>query len=364
MKVPLNDLSRVDPGQLKIEIGLVEEILRRGVYLKSDFTKQFEDSISQRVGKQHTLAVGNGTDALRLAFAGLGLKRGDLILTTPNAGGYATSAARSLELNVGFVDINETDHQMSVDSLLDFLNQNPKVKAVVATHLYGQVGDIEQISEICSSRNVLVIEDCAQSYGAKKSGLSAGHFGDAATFSFYPTKNLGAAGDAGAVSFKSRENFERATSISQYGWVGRYSIENDCGFNSRIDEIQAAILLKRSELLDTQNLKRREIIKDYRDNLKNNRLIIGNDDESFVGHLAVLVLPNREIDRRCLESAGISCGIHYPILDFHQTAWTGSFIDSSCPVAETTSKKILTIPCYPTLRKDEIEHICNNLNLL
>jgi dTDP-4-amino-4,6-dideoxygalactose transaminase len=364
VKIPLNDLSRVDPEQLKIELGLVEEILRRGVYLKSDFTKQFEESISQRVGKQYTLAVGNGTDALRLAFAGLGLKRGDLILTTPNAGGYATSAAKSLDLNVGFVDINESDHQMSVDSLLNFLDRNPKVKAIVVTHLYGQMGDIEQISEICSSRNILVIEDCAQSYGAKKSGFSAGYFGDAATFSFYPTKNLGAAGDAGAVSFRSKSNFDCATSISQYGWVDRYSIENKNGFNSRIDEIQAAILLNRSELLDIQNVKRREIVKIYRENLKNFRLIIGSDEESFVGHLAVLVLPKREIDRRLLESAGISCGIHYPILDFHQTAWTENLIDSSCPVAEVTSKQILTIPCYPTLTENEIAYICNNLSLL
>ncbi len=362
--IPLNDLSRVKDEDISHELELIKQVLKSGVYLKSNFTKQFEKLISIRTEGKHVLGVANGTEALKLAFLGLGLSEGDLLLTTPNSGGYASTAAFSIGLRVGLVDIDPRTGQISTASLVDFLKHESNVKALVVTHLFGQIGEIEEIVEICTEYGVLLIEDCAQSYGAEVSGKQAGSFGDVATFSFYPTKNLGAAGDAGAVAFIDRGAFDRASSLAQYGWAGRYRVEIFGGFNSRIDEIQAAILVARDKFTHNNNSKRREIVKTYTDSTLLPRYMIGTSSKNFVGHLAILVTNYRDQDASYLKNIGIETGIHYPILDHQQPAWSGKFTYLDLHNSEFLVSKILTIPCFPTMTNEEVSFVASSLTKL
>jgi dTDP-4-amino-4,6-dideoxygalactose transaminase len=363
-QIPLNDLARGNIFDAREELNLIAQVLRSGNYLKSRFTVQFESLISIRTQGKKVIGVANGTDALTLAYLGLGLKQGDLILTTPNSGGYATTAAFLLGLNVGLIDIDPISAQMSPESLKVFLEIDTNVKAVVLTHLYGQIGEVEQIIEICQRHGIPVIEDCAQSFGAGKLAKKAGSFGDVATFSFYPTKNLGAIGDAGAVAFKDETAYKLASVLAQYGWKDRYIISENRGFNSRIDEIQAAVLIFREKFVDLNNDRRRRIVSIYNDNCSLPRFIIGESNESFVGHLAILVTPNRKSDQQKLNSLRIDTGIHYPVLDHKQPAWIGKFKYFDLSNSEKMADSILTLPCFPGMTEKEIDRVAGALQEL
>ena len=363
-RIPLNDLSRSVISDLALEIDLIKKVLESGTYLKSGMTKQLENTLAERIPGKRTLGVANGTDSLMLAYLGLGLKSGDRILTTPNAGGYAAAAAFSLGLTVGLVDIELSTSQMSPESLKEFLSHDSNVKAVVATHLYGQIGSIEEVVDICARNDIPVIEDCAQSFGARKFGKEAGAFGRVATFSFYPTKNLGAVGDAGAVAFSEEVEFNRAKVLAQYGWSERYKITEVGGINSRIDEIQAAILVAREKSVDASNSRRREIVAQYNESLNSPRFIFGMSDESFVAHLAVMYTEDRDSDIEKFTNAGIDTGIHYPILDHQQPAWKGKFKYFDLSNSEKIVESILTLPCFPSMTESEVNQVCKNLRIL
>ena len=361
--IPLNDLSRIDSVTLASEIEVVSKVISSGNYMMGPHASALEVEISNITRSAGTVTVGNGTDALMLAMQGLGIQQGDLVATVPNAGGYATTAAIKIGAIPILVDIDPVTMQLSTDSLRRVFSNN-QVSAVVATHLYGLMADIETIRNICDEAGVLLIEDCAQAFGAKFNGNSAGSWGDAATFSFYPTKNLGALGDGGAISFKELSHLSSARQLAQYGWSTRYEVTMLGGVNSRIDEIQAAVLLLRLQHLNEENNKRRIIIKRYLDSLSDKRTMVFLDNESFVGHLAVLVTDSRAKDQAALTAAGISTGIHYPILDNYQPAWKSIFENQATPIAVTYSQKILTLPCFPQMTEDEIQLVCKTLSEL
>jgi dTDP-4-amino-4,6-dideoxygalactose transaminase len=361
--IPLNDLSRIDSVTLASEIEVVSKVISSGNYMMGPHASALEKQITKYTLGAGTVTVGNGTDALMLAMQGLGIQQGDLVATVPNAGGYATTAAIKIGAIPILVDIDLVTMQMSTDSLRRVVSKN-QLSAVVATHLYGLMADIETIRNICDEAGVLLIEDCAQAFGAKFEGKNAGSWGDAATFSFYPTKNLGAFGDGGAISFKELSHLSCARQLAQYGWSTRYEVTMIGGVNSRIDEIQAAVLLLRLQNLDEENSKRRIIIKRYLDSLSDKRTVVFLDDESFVGHLAVLVTDSREKDQEVLNAAGISTGIHYPILDNYQPAWKSIFDNPITPNAVTNSQKILTLPCFPRLTENEVQLVCKTLSEL
>ena len=362
--IPLNDLSRKSSSQIDAEIACISEVVRSGHYMKGPKTEALEKVISSKIAGKHVLCVANGTDALVLAMLGLGLKSGDKIAVTPNSGGYSTTAALEIGLVPILVDVVLQTHQLDIESLKNIFLAHPDLKCVVVTHLYGQIGEIKEIVDFCQLHNIFVIEDCAQAFGARKVDSWAGSWGDAATFSFYPTKNLGGLGDGGAIAFSSLKNFEAAREISQYGWAQRYVISRMRGMNSRIDEIQAAVLLYRIELLEAENAKRREIVSIYATSLTNNRTIVGSQLEDFVGHLCVMVTLDRDSDARVLESKGIATGIHYPVLDQHQPAWLEIFKGQTTPVAEILVNQILTLPCFPELSLDEIKTVSTEISKL
>jgi aminotransferase EvaB len=362
--VPLNDLSRWDEAD-KINVSrAIQEVIESGHFINGPKTSLLNTRLKQMLGEREIVFVGNGTDALMLALLGLGINEGDLVATVANAGGYATSAILRIGAVPVLVDVDRHTAQLSVEDLRLKLQSHPAMKAVVVTHLYGQMADMPSILTAVRNFECLVIEDCAQSIGAVQAGLTSGTFGDASTFSFYPTKNLSCLGDGGAISFKSTAHAEYARQLAQYGWSTRYVIDHEGGFNSRLDEMQAAVLLERIDGLQKNNDKRRQIMNRYKAAVKDSRFLIGEDDPSFVGHLAVLVTSSRGADMSSLNNANIATGIHYPILDHQQAGWSTYFSNVKLPNSESLVQKIVSLPCFPLLQEFEIERVCEALQSL
>jgi dTDP-4-amino-4,6-dideoxygalactose transaminase len=364
MHIPLNDLSRKSATFVDDITNSVRQVVESGRYFNGPHTKEFVSWMSSRLQSRNFLPLANGTDALILALEVLNLPTGSHVAMTPNAGGYACIAAVRAGLIPRFIDIDPTTCQMDSESLRVAFEIDKNISAVIITHLYGLVGEVSSVQQLCEKQKVALIEDCAQAFGASVDGQSVGTFGDIATFSFYPTKNLGAFGDAGGISCRDAQVFEKLISLSQYGWRDRYQIEIDRGFNSRMDEIQAAILCTQLKTLDADNSRRREIVLRYQDSLDSSRRMIQKNDQSFIGHLAIMVTPTRDADIEKLQARGIAFGIHYPTLDYDQKAWTKSFSNSSCPVSESAVKTILTLPCFPSMSQTEIDTVAECLQEL
>ena len=362
--VPLNDLSRWDEADKLNVSRAIQEVVDSGHFINGPKTTLLNTRLKQLLDGREVVFVGNGTDALMLALLGLGIKEGDLVAAVANAGGYATSAILRIGAVPVLVDVDPCTAQLSVEDLRLKLQSHPAMKAVIVTHLYGQMADMPSILTAVRNFECLVIEDCAQSIGAMHSGLTSGTFGDASTFSFYPTKNLSCLGDGGAISFKSKAHAEYARQLAQYGWSSRYVIDHKGGFNSRLDEVQAAVLLERIDGLQKNNDKRRQIVNRYRGALTDSRYVIGENDESFVGHLAVLITSSRDADISSLKKANIGTGIHYPILDHQQTGWSTYFSNVKLPNSEYLVQKIVSLPCFPLLQEFEIERVCEALQAL
>ena len=362
--VPLNDLSRWDQADKLNVSRAIQEVVDSGYFINGPKTSLLNTRLKQLLGEREIVFVGNGTDALMLSLLGLGIKEGDLVATVANDGGYATSAILRIGAVPVLVDVDPHTAQLSVEDLRLKLQSHPAMKAVVVTHLYGQMAEMPSVLAAVGGFECLVIEDCAQSIGAVQAGSTAGTFGDASTFSFYPTKNLSCLGDGGAISFKSTTHAEYARHLAQYGWSSRYVIDHEGGFNSRLDEIQAAVLLERIDGLQKNNDKRRGIASRYKGALTDSRFLFGGDDPSFVGHLAVLVTSSRDADMLSLNKASIATGIHYPILDHQQTGWSTYFSNVKLPNSESLVQKIMSLPCFPLLEEFEIERVCEALQSL
>jgi dTDP-4-amino-4,6-dideoxygalactose transaminase len=238
----------------------------------------------------------------------------------------------------------------------------PKTRAVVVTHLYGLLGDVGGVAALCRDRGIALVEDCAQAAGARLDGRRAGGFGDVAAFSFYPTKNLAALGDGGAVATDSDDVADRVRRLRQYGWDQKYRVSLRGGRNSRLDELQAAVLRIRLGRLDEWNARRRQIARRYAAVLAPGvGLFVAGDGENYVAHLAVILAEDRERLRDTLEVAGIATDVHYPIADHRQPAWRDDYADVELPVTEHAVAHVLTVPCFPELTEDEIERVCEVL---
>jgi len=362
--IPVNDLSRWNPDDLAIINQRIAEVVASGHFMLGQQNHAFELELSDRLGGMGVVSVGNGTDALSIAILGLELEPGSAIITVANAGGYATGAILRTGHVPVLVDTNLFDAQIDIQHLKILLQTTPSVSTVVVTHLYGLMADIRAVCELAAAFGVKVIEDCAQSIGASQDGRWSGAWGDASTFSFYPTKNLGALGDGGAVAFRNESNLAIARQCAQYGWSERYVISTEGGFNTRLDEIQAAVLLHRITSLADQNLRRRQIVRRYSEALSNTRHMVWADNDSYVGHLAVMVSPQRKKDIEALTRNEIGTGIHYPVLDNQQPAWKKYFQDVSLPSSTQLVESIVTLPCFPSMTEEEIQRVCVALAVL
>jgi dTDP-4-amino-4,6-dideoxygalactose transaminase len=354
MKIPMNDLRR-QTAAIRADLNIAAaRVFERGWYLMGEETLNFEHGFANYLGVGHCIAMANGTDSLELALRCLDIDVGDRVIVTPNAGMYGSVALLHAGAEPLFADVDGS-LCMSTESL-DYVASTAHAKAVIVTHLYGQMADMDAVLKIATRRGLRVIEDCAQAHGARANGRAAGNFGDIGCFSFYPTKNLGALGDAGAIVTNDANLAEKARILRQYGWkAGKYRIEIPNGRNSRMDELQAAFLLAKLRYVDRWNARRKSIWEQYRIAVGDH--LVGAAGESFVAHLCVMVSPERDALRQRLAARGIATEVHYPIPDHRQPVWQERFAPLSLPRAELACDQVLTLPCFPEMTEEETAYV-------
>ena len=359
--IPINDLKRAANEDLSKIDSAVKRVLKSGWFILGPELEAFEEEFARYLGGGFAIGVGNGTDALEISLTALGIKPGDLVATTANCGGYSTTAIMKIGAVPIYIDVELETGLMSVTSLESVMISYRNLKCVIVTHLYGNAANIELIHETTEKYNVNLVEDCAQAIGAEVSGIKVGNFGEISTFSFFPTKNLGALGDAGGLFTKRRDLAEKIKKLRQYGWSRKYYSEIEHGQNSRMDEIQAAILRFRLEQLDQLNSKRRKILAGFKDSIKTSNVnALWFLDSRSVGHLAVLSVENREEVQKILLEDQIMSEVHYPLLDSQQPAWLAKNCDLTN--SEMLVQKIITIPCFPQLTESEVHRIQNSIS--
>lgn len=358
--IPFNDLSRKTNLHQNRLATLVNNVLSSGIFIFGEEVNKFEKKFSDYLNIKNCIAVGNGSDAISISLIALGIGPGDLVGTSANAGFYSAGSIISVGAKPYFIEVDIASHCITLEYVT--LAIKAGVKAIIATHLYGiGIPDISLIAKLCKSHQVYLIEDCAQAHGCKIANQFAGTFGDLSTFSFYPTKNLGGIGDAGAIATNSSSLTRTVKLLRQYGWNSKYQVIIPDGKNSRMDEIQASVLSYFLDFLDESNQKRKDIANRYITEINNDNLHLPSSDLSNVYHLFVIKTKYREQLKKFLNSNGIACEIHYPILDYHQVILSQSN-HIKLSNSETLNSQILSIPCFPELLYDEVSYIIQKLN--
>lgn len=334
----------------------VRNVLDSHWYVLGQEVTLFEEEFASYVGVSHCISVANGSDALELALKGLGVMPGDEVVAVANAGFYGSTAIHAVGARPVYAEVDSATLTLCPKSLAAIIAES-KPSAIIATHLYGQLANIEEIVRVANAAGIPVLEDCAQSHGARRNGKQAGSFGTVACFSFYPTKNLGALGDGGAVVTDNPELAARIRQLRQYGWDQKYRVAVPGGRNSRLDEIQAAILRIKLPELDKWNAQRRSIAQRY------NAAFAGLDmklppsvGDDYVAHLYVVQVKDRASFSIEMKSKSISTDIHYPIADHKQPAYayTGGV---SLEVTERACETVVSLPCFPGLSDEEVDRV-------
>lgn len=357
--IPFNDLSRTPPDVMGQIEAAIARVLASGWFVMGPEHNALEQELSAYFGVDHTVLLGNGTDALELALAAVGVAGGDKVLTVANAGAYTSIAARLLGAMPMYCDVAPDGLLMTADAVRRALEGSEvKPRAIVVTHLYGAMAPVQEIVTVAREYGIRVVEDCAQSIGATSGGRQSGTFGDIATTSFYPTKNLGALGDGGAVFTDNTELADSVRRMRQYGWDSKYHIAYDRGRNSRMDEMQAAILRVKLPYLDAWNDRRRQIHSRYEEAVSGSTRLVNSSSESFTAHLAVLTSADRISDRESFKRAGIGTDVHYPIPDSMQEFPTNRPPSVSLPVTESAAQSVFSVPMFPELTDEEVDRIC------
>jgi dTDP-4-amino-4,6-dideoxygalactose transaminase len=332
----------------------VRRVLESGRYILGEEVIGFEREFANYVGVRHAVGVGSGTEALHLALAACGIGEGDEVITVAHTA-VATIAAIELAGAVPvLVDIEPDYFTLDPEQLEATITS--RTKAIVPVHIYGQPADLEAITSIAKRHDLRVIEDCAQAHGATYRERRVGSWGDIACFSFYPTKNLGAIGDAGAVTTNDPHLADKVRHLREYGWVER-NVSRMRGWNSRLDELQAAILRVKLRFLDADNNQRRRIAALYDDLLTGSDLILPHrrEDATHVFHLYVVRSGDRDDLLARLQANGIVAMIHYPAPVHLQPAYAGRIAGArNLPNTERVAKEILSLPIYPELTEAEV----------
>lgn len=364
--VPTNDLQRLYEryaGQIE---PAVVAALRSGWWLNGENGRRFSESFAAFVGVSECVPVANGTDALELALRAVGLRAGserNEVVTVANAGGYTATACHQIGVVPVYVDIDVDSQLMSLEGLEAALSE--RTAAVVATHLYGGTVDVPGVRALLDEagyRDVKIVEDCAQAHGATVRGVHVGAMGDIAAFSFYPSKNLGAMGDAGCVVTSDSALAKTVRMLQQYGWGSKYKIDLVGGRNSRMDEIQAAILSILLGHLDELNVERARIVHQYRETESKSVRFLSNGEGAVI-HLAVALVEDRAGFRSFLDSRKISSDVHYPILDVDQPAWLNApkRVVGDLGNTRRSVKDVISLPCFPGMKNEEVTRVVDAL---
>ena len=356
ISVPMFNLAQVTDVDKLTKIST--KVFNSSLHILGPNVQNFESKFADYIGVNHCLGVANGSDALVIALRAIGVKKDDEVATVANAGFYTCAALNLIGAIPVFIDIDPDSLLIDpIDLEKKLITSN--IKAVVVTHLYGQAAPIKDVIKLCSKSGIKVIEDCAQAHGAQLDGKKVGSFGDISTFSFYPTKNLGAVGDGGAVLTNDGQIAKIAKQIRQYGWGEKYSVEIENGTNSRLDELQAAFLLAKLEDLDNWNQQRITIAQQYVNAFEKSKVKALKNTLKGVAHLFVVLTDDRDELVEHLTKNSIQSGIHYPISDHKQAIYKEKFKDTNLPVTDRSVDKILSLPIYPGMKQEEIDHVIN-----
>ena len=335
----------------------ISRVLAKGWYILGDEVKAFEKEFAEYIGVSCGIGVGSGTDAIHLALRACGVGSGDEVLTVSHTAVATIAAIEMAGATPVVVDI-ESDVYTLAPAMLESVISS-KTKAIIPVHIYGHPVDLDPLMEIARRYNLAVIEDCAQAHGAMYKGKRVGSFGDMACFSFYPTKNLGAIGDGGMVVTNNTQLAHKTRLLREYGWAERY-VSHTRGVNTRLDEIQAAILRVKLRCLDKDNAKRIKLAKVYDKGLAKTGLILPKQrhDSTHVYHLYVVRTGNRDELLRFLKDSDIGVSIHYSVPIHLQPAYVNRLRGcDKLNETESAAREILSLPMYPELTGDEIARV-------
>jgi dTDP-4-amino-4,6-dideoxygalactose transaminase len=358
----INDLSIKVTNYRNTIDAVLARVLDRSWLVLGPEVGIFEKSFAEYVGVDFCRTLANGTDALELALRALGVQQGDRVATVANAGFYTSTALLAIGAIPFYLDVDLKTRVLTLNEVERAIQAG--IKAIVVTHLYGQaVQEIEKIAVCCNSAGVALIEDCAQAHGARVGSKKVGCFGDMGCFSFYPTKNLGALGDGGAIVCNDEVLAQKVGFLRQYGWSAKYQVELAGARNSRLDEMQAAILSAFLPHLDNWNTRRREIATAYTKQINNSSVIVPDvGGEDYVAHLYVIRTQQRSSLQSHLRKFNIASDIHYPIPDNRQPVFESRFSAVSLPNTELLAEEVLTLPCFPEMTDVDVQQVVSAVN--
>ena len=362
MDIPLVDL-KAQYDAIKVEIDqAIRNVIYDAAFIKGRYVKDFEDIFARTIGVKHCIGVGNGTDALFIAMRTLGIGQGDEVITTANSFIATSEAITMTGAKIVFVDIDPITFNIDINKIEEKITS--KTKAIIPVHLYGHPADLGPIIKIAKKHHISVIEDAAQAHLAEYKGKVVGGIGDMGCFSFYPGKNLGAYGDAGAIVTNYDEFAQNARMFSDHGRISKFDHEFE-GFNSRMDGLQGAILKIKLKHLGSWTEKRRKVASLYGEMLKEITDIIKPKEATYarhVYHLYVIRIKERDALKEFLQSKSIATGIHYPLALPNLSAYRYlGHVPSDFPVSSRYQDEILSLPIYPELNEDQIQYITNSL---
>jgi dTDP-4-amino-4,6-dideoxygalactose transaminase len=364
IEVPFADLREMT-REVRADVeAAFARVLDSGCFIGGDLVEQFEQEWAAYCGTAGAVAVGNGTDAIHLALRALGVGPGDEVVVPANTFVATVEGVVLAGATPHFADVSPDTLLLTADTLTAALT--PRTRAVVVVHLYGQMPDMDAICRVARSSGLVVIEDAAQAHGATWRGRPAGSFGHAGCFSFYPGKNLGAFGDAGAIVTDDSHLAQVLRSMRNHGRSsGSHHGHEHLGMNSRTDALQAAVLLAKLPRLATWVTARRALADSYRTQLSGGpvRLVDGAPGADHAYHLLVARVPDRARVRSDLAKAGIETGLHYPV-PCHLQGPYQRFAAEASPVVEQAADEILSLPMYPHLAADQVSRVCERLQEL
>jgi len=362
MIIPFVDL-KAQYHSIKNDIDTaIQNVINETAFIKGKYVKKFEDEYANAYGIKHVISCGNGTDAIYITLKALGIGLGDEVITVANTWISTAETISQTGAIPIFVDIHPDYYTIDVASIEKKITKN--TKAIIPVHLFGQPAEMDQILDICKRYNLLLIEDCAQAHFAEWKGQKVGTMGIAGTFSFFPGKNLGAYGDAGAIISNDDEFARKARIFANHGALKKHHHEIE-GINSRLDGLQAAILSVKLHHISSWSERRIEIAEYYNENLKDEDRIITplvHPDVKHVFHLYVVRVNNRNKVQTFLKEKEISTGIHYPTpLPFLKAYSYLGHKPSEFPVSYQYKDEILSLPIYPEVNKEQILYITDTI---
>lgn len=362
MPVPFLDLkaqyrnikSEVDPA--------MQAVVDSCAFALGPAVESFEKAFAAYCGSKHCIAVGNGTSAIELILMAHGIGRGDEVITVTNSFFASAEAISLVGATPVLVDCNESDALIDTTKIEAAITS--KTKAILPVHLYGQCADMDAAKDIAKKHNVIVIEDACQAHGSRYKGKTAGGLADAAAFSFYPGKNLGAYGEGGAVTTNDDAVAAKIRMLRDHGMPEKYK-HKVVGRNERLDGIQGAVLGVKLRHLEAWNDARRKHAAAYFSLLKGNpkvKFFQTHDDRVHNYHLFVIRVQNRDAVQQKLKGKGIATGIHYPIPIHLQEAYAGMWKKGDFPIAEKIAPELLSLPMYAELTSAQVKEVCHSLN--